>query len=334
MSTAPASENTDNLWKRFLQRYAQLPYSGIIVAIVVFYIGFTVFTPGTFNTATNQLTILRAAAVYLVLCTGQTFVMTTSGIDLSTGSMLGLVGVIVFTLVVDGLLPSSLVIPAAVVVGAVLGSVNGFTVSRLRIPPLLATLATFVAYRGVIQLLMGTRFITEVPQVVLTIGRFRMLGGYVQMPVVIALALALLGAVVLHYTKFGRFVTAVGSNESAAKAARINTKAVKMIAYSLQGAFAGIASLIVVGRLGSVNAGLGTGLELHVIAATVLGGTYLFGGKGTIVGTILGVYLIGLLENGLIQVGAGFFVQQIVLGILIIVSVAIQTRRAEKDQAV
>lgn len=325
-------EKQDSLLKRAWTAYSRLPFSGILIAIVVFYIGFTIFTPGTFNTTRNQLTVLRAASVYLILCTGQTFVMTTSGIDLSTGSMLGLVGVIVFTLVADGIIPLFLLIPSAIIVGAVLGLINGLTISRLRIPPLLATLATFVAYRGVIQQTMGTRFITDVPSVVLRMGRGIVLGG-VQIPILIALAIAGLGALVLHYTKFGRFVTAVGSNEKAAHAARINTKTVKLTAYSLQGALAGIASLIVVGRLGSVNAGLGEGLELHVIAATVLGGTYLFGGKGTILGTIFGVYLIGILENGLIQVGAGFFIQQIILGILIIVSVAIQTRQAEKGMA-
>jgi ribose/xylose/arabinose/galactoside ABC-type transport system permease subunit len=330
MNNQKAIQVQGSVFRRLYAGFAKSPFAGIVVAIIIFYIAFSIITPGTFNTVRNQMTILRAASAYLILATGQTFVMTTAGIDLSTGSVLGLVGVIVFTLVIDGFIPSALILPAVIVVGAILGGVNGYTVSRLRVPPLLATLGTFVAYRGVIQLMMGTRLISQIPEGILFVGRGRILGG-LQVPIVISVGIALVGAFVLHQTKFGRVVTAVGSNEKAAHAARINVKNVKLYAYALQGALAGIASLILIGRLGSVNASLGQGLELHVIAATVLGGTYLFGGKGTIVGTILGVYLIGALENGLVQIGAGFFMQQIVLGFLIIASVAFQTRQAEKD---
>uniref|UniRef100_UPI002FDE2015 ABC transporter permease n=1 Tax=Rubrimonas sp. TaxID=2036015 RepID=UPI002FDE2015 len=190
---------------------------------------------------------------------------------------------------------------------------------------LLATLGTFVAYRGFTQHYMGVNLVTGLPPQVTAIGRSVIFG--VPLAVYVALVLALIGWFVLERTLYGRYITAIGSNARAAEATRINVKLITASTYAIQGALAGVASLVLMGRLNASSAAMGEGLELHVIAAVVLGGTYLFGGRSTMVGAFLGVYLIGMLENGLIQTGAGFFVQKMILGTLIIAAVALQLRQ-------
>jgi ribose/xylose/arabinose/galactoside ABC-type transport system permease subunit len=154
------------------------------------------------------------------------------------------------------------------------------------------------------------------------LGQGNVLG--IPMPVIIAAAVAVGGWYMLHYMRFGRHVIAVGGNEEAARRAGINVDRVKIKVFALQGALVGLAAIIFMGRLNSAHPNFGTGMELHIIAGTVLGGTLLFGGYGTIVGTAIGMILIGILENGLLLAGAGFFWQQIFLGALIVISVAVQ----------
>lgn len=308
-----------------LEKLTGLPYFNVAVAIVALYAVFTVLTGDTFNTAQNQITIMRAAAVFLILGVGQTLVMTTGGIDISTGSMIGVVGAVVGSGLEVGSLDPVLAIPAAILIGALLGAFNGFNVTVLGVPPLLATLGTFVAYRGFTQYYMGVNLVTGLPDVVTAVGRASILG--VPLQVIVALVVVALGWFVLQRTVYGRYITAIGSNPKAAEATRINVRTVTASTYVIQGALAGLAALVLMGRLNSSSAAMGEGVELHVIAAVVLGGTYLFGGRSTMVGTLLGVYLIGMLENGLIQTGAGFFVQRIILGLLIIAAVALQLQQ-------
>lgn len=308
-----------------LEKLTGLPYFNVAVAIVALYVVFTVLTGDTFNTAQNQITIMRAAAVFLILGVGQTLVMTTGGIDISTGSMIGVVGAVVGSGLEVGWMDPVLAIPAAILIGALLGAFNGFNVTVLGVPPLLATLGTFVAYRGFTQYYMGVNLVTGLPDVVTAVGRASILG--VPLQVIVALVVVALGWFVLQRTVYGRYITAIGSNPKAAEATRINVRTVTASTYVIQGALAGLAALVLMGRLNSSSAAMGEGVELHVIAAVVLGGTYLFGGRSTMVGTLLGVYLIGMLENGLIQTGAGFFVQRIILGLLIIAAVALQLQQ-------
>jgi ribose/xylose/arabinose/galactoside ABC-type transport system permease subunit len=311
----------------FGYRLLGLPFFNTLLAIVILYLVCTAITCETFNTVQNQITILRAASVFLILAVGQTLVMNTGGIDISTGSIVGVVGVLIGTGLQAGVIDPNLAIPLAVLLGAALGAFNGFNITVLGVPPLLAPLGTFVAYRGFAQHYMGANMVSGMPEIVVAFGRSFVLG--IPLAVHAAFVVALLGWFLLNHTLFGRYLTAIGSNVRAAEAARINVRVITAAAYVIQGGLAGLAAVVLMGRLASASAALGEGLELHVIAAVVLGGTRLFGGRSTMVGTVLGVYLIGMLENGLIQTGAGFFVQRIILGLLIIAAVALQLRRRE-----
>ena len=301
------------------------PFFNVLLAAIVFYAVLTLITGETFNTTHNQITIMRAASVFRILAVGQTLVMTTGGIDISTGSMMGVVGAIVGSGLQEGWMDPMLAIPAAILIGALLGAFNGFNITVLGVPPLLATLGTFVAYRGFTQHYMGVNLVTGLPDVIVTIGRSFILG--LPIAVWVALITVALGWFVLERTLYGRYITAIGSNPKAAQAARLNVGMLTASTYMVQGALAGVAALVLMGRLGASSAAMGEGTELHIIAAVVLGGTYLFGGRSTMIGTLLGVYLIGMLENGLIQTGAGFFIQRIVLGLLIIAAVALQLQQ-------
>ena len=305
-----------------LEALRDAPFFNVLIAIVVIYAILTFMTGETFNTIDNQITIMRAASVFLILAVGQTLVMSTGGIDISTGSMIGVVGAIVGIGLENGWMAPALSLPAAILIGAALGAFNGFNVTILGVPPLLATLGTFVAYRGFTQYFMGVNLVTELPDIITTIGRAYVLG--IPVAVWTALTVTLLGWFALRRTVYGRYIIAIGSNPAAARATRINVRGITASTYIIQGALAGLAALVLMGRLDSASAAMGEGLELHIIAAVVLGGTYLFGGRSTMIGTLLGVYLIGMLENGLVQTGAGFFVQKMILGLLIIGAVALQ----------
>lgn len=292
----------------------------LVLPLLLIVVGLSFFSPA-FLTAGNMENVTRLAAIYVILGVGQTFVMTTGNIDLSVGSMTALIMALVGTFVLGGgSLPVA--IGYALLLGAIFGSINGVLVTKLRIPALLATLGALVTYRGIVQEYMYGSYHVRFPDALRFLGQGNLFG--VPMPVVIAVVVAAVGWYMLHYTRFGRHVIAVGGNEEGARRAGINVDLVKIKVFALQGALAGLAAIIFMGRLNSAHPNFGLGMELHIIAGTVLGGTLLFGGYGTIVGTAIGMVLIGVLENGLLLAGAGFFWQQIFLGVLIVVSVAVQ----------
>lgn len=279
------------------------------------------FVSPQFLSVINIENVTRLAAIYVLLGVGQTYVMTTGNIDLSIGSMTALIMALVGTYVLSGG-PLILAILYALALGAAFGALNGVIVTKLRIPSLLATLGALVAYRGVVNEYMYGSYHVRFPEDLRFLGQGKIWG--VPTPVIIAVVVAFAGWYMLNYMRFGRHVVAVGGNEEAARRAGINVDWVKIRVFALQGVLAGLAAIVFMGRLNSAHPNFGAGMELHIIAGTVLGGTLLFGGYGTIVGTVVGMVLIGVLENGLLLAGAGFFWQQIFLGVLIVISVAVQ----------
>jgi ribose/xylose/arabinose/galactoside ABC-type transport system permease subunit len=284
-----------------------------------------------FLTVDNLVNIARASSVALIVAVGQTFVITSRNIDLSVGSMMALIMALTGTLVLETDAPWFVAIPFAMALGAGLGLFNGFVVTVLKVPALLATLGTLVFFRGVVQEYMYGSYHVRFPADIVYLGQGRI--DVVPIPVIIAGGVALVGGVLLGQTRFGRYTTAIGGSREASERAGIRVDRWVALVFVFQGLLVGLAGIVLMGRLDAAQPTVGTGLELAVIAGVVLGGTSLFGGRGLIGGTILGVLLIGVLENGLLLAGAGFFWQQIMLGLLIIGAVSFQMWRQRRNGA-
>lgn len=281
-----------------------------------------------FLTSTNLLNVGRAAAVTTVIGVGMTFLTTSRSLDLSVGSMLGLIMAMAGTAMKWFGVPVPAALLIAILGGALLGLINGMIVTVLRVPALLATLGTLVAYRGILAQYKYGETAGRFPEFVMFLGQGMV--GPIPVPVIVALVTVAVGMYVYRYTRFGRYAVAIGGNEEAAKRAGINVNFWRVMFFVVQGALCGLAAIIYLGQLNATHPSIGTSLELHIIAGTILGGTVLFGGYGSVGGMALGMYLIDVLENGLVLGGAGFFIQQFFLGVLLIVAVAAQLAQRRK----
>ncbi|MFK7879477.1 ABC transporter permease [Roseobacter sp.] len=313
----------------FLARNPGLvPPLGLLVPLVLLVVLITVINP-VFVDGRNVFNVFRQIAIFLILGTGMTIVMAARGIDLSVGSTVALAGCVAGLVLKSGIfgdgLGSIMAIVAAVGVGAAVGCVNGFAVTTLKVPPLIVTLGTLTAVRGLAYLVMGSDQVRNFPEQFLWIGQGRIFG----LPAAgaIALVVVLLGAFLMNCTRFGTYVLAVGGDRSAAIRAGIRVRRYEMGAYILCGALAGLAGAMLVARLNAAQAVLGATMELHAIAVVVLGGTFLFGGYATLLGTFFGAVFLGVAENGLLLMGVPFYWQQIVIGTTLVVAVAIQLYR-------
>lgn len=289
-----------------------------------------------FLTADNGWNILRQISVNLCLSIGMTLVILSGGIDLSVGAILGLAGAVAAGLLKNGLALAGLdarleftvtgAIVAGVVVGGAAGWFNGFAITRFRLPPFVATLGMLSIARGLTMLWTGGFPVTSLGSTFGFLGTGAILG--MPMPVWIMLALVAVFVVVTQRTRFGRHVYAVGGNERAARLTGLNVPRIKLAVYTLAGALAGVAGLIVTARLDSAQPNAGLGYELDSIAAVVIGGTSLSGGRGSIGGTVLGCLIIGVLNNGLFLLNVSPFWQQVIKGGVILLAVAIDKMNA------
>jgi erythritol transport system permease protein len=282
----------------------------------------------------NLITMTKHVSVNAILGIGVTFVILTGGIDLSVGSIAGVASMIAGGLLFKGLaigdgkifFSAAVVILIGIAVGAVFGAVNGTIITRFGVAPFIATLGMLYVARGVAQLLSnGGTF----PDLAGTSARgnegFHIIGvdSWVGIPVSVWIMVAVAAAaiVVTTRTPFGRRVYAVGGNERAAELSGIRTKRVKMAVYIISGACAGLGGLLLTSELGAAYPDTATTYELNAIAAAVLGGTALSGGRGTIIGTVMGAFVIGFLTDGLVLVGVSVFWQNVVKGAVIILAV-------------
>jgi ribose transport system permease protein len=288
-------------------------------------------TTDNFLTVGNGLNVLRQISINLCLSIGMTLIILSGGIDLSVGSVLAFSGAVAAGLLKNGLpLPYTDhllqftplgAIVGGIVVGAVLGWFNGFMITRFRLPPFVATLGMLSIARGLTRLWTGGFPITDLG------SEFTFMGvGYwlkVPMPVWISIALVALFVLITRRTRFGRYVYAVGGNERAAKLSGLDVNQVKRRVYLLGGALAGVAGLLATARQNAADPKIGVGYELDSIAAVVIGGTSLSGGHGSILGTVLGCLIIGVLNNGLVLLGVSPDWQLVVKGLVILLAVAI-----------
>lgn len=313
----------------FLQRHpGLLPPLGLLIPLILLVLLISVINP-VFLDGRNLFNVFRQISIFLILGTGMTIVMAARGIDLSVGSTVALAGctagVVLKSGIVEGDLLSILAILAAIGVGAMVGLINGLAVTRLKVPPLIVTLGTLTAVRGLAYLIMGSDQVRNFPDSYLWIGQGQFLG----LPAagLMAFSVLLFGAFLLNLTRFGAYVLAVGGDRSAAIRAGIRINFYEAGAYVICGSLAGLAGAMLVARLNAAQAVLGATMELHAIAVVVLGGTYLFGGYATLLGTLLGAIFLGVAENGLLLMNVPFYWQQIVIGSTLVVAVAIQLYR-------
>jgi len=293
-----------------------------------------------FLTADNGWNILRQISVNLCLSIGMTLVILSGGIDLSVGALLGLSGALAAGLLRNGLaLPggdwvlqftTSGAILAGVFVGAAAGWVNGLAITRFRLPPFVATLGMLSIARGLTMLWTGGFPITGLGDGFGRLGTGSLLG--MPLPVWIMLTLTAVFMLLTKRTRFGRHLYAVGGNERAARLTGLNVGRIKLWVYTLAGGLAGVAGLIVTARLDSAQPNAGLGYELDSIAAVVIGGTSLSGGRGTITGTVLGCLIIGVLNNGLFLLNVSPFWQQVIKGLVILLAVALDKANARQSE--
>jgi ribose transport system permease protein len=295
----------------------------------------------TFFTAQNARTIATPTAIIVVASLGMTLIVITGGIDLSAGTGLALCAtVLASALISDRLKPWNpwAAVFLAVAAGAICGFVNGVVISSLRVVPFIVTLGTMRLYLGVANMLAKETTVrpdrvTQVPQWLEDLLSIRQdaLMFYFPRGVWVALALAAVTAALLHYTVFGRHLFAMGSNEIAARLCGINVRGMKIAVYSLAGLFFGVAGVFQFSRLSVGSPVSGVGMELKVIAAVVIGGASLNGGRGSILGTVAGAAVMGVIDNGCTLLGLSNPVQDVVLGIVIVTAVAIDQLRQRRS---
>jgi simple sugar transport system permease protein len=299
---------------------------GVISIAVFFFVMAAVFSliTDTFLTEGNLLNILRQIAPLMIVAVAMTFVITTAGIDLSVGSVLALVNAVAAISLRAGLYwPAAVALMLAI--GIAIGALQGFFIAYEGIPAFIVTLAGLSAIRGTALLLTKGYSIPIDPQSPFNeIGRGWAFG--VPMPAITAVAALVIGFIVFNETTFGRHVTGVGANAEAVRRSGVNTARVTLMVYAISGFAAALAGLIVAARLGSGSSNAGGGFELDVIAAVVLGGTSLFGGRGTMLGTMLGALTVAVIGNGLILCHLSPFLTPIVEGIIILIAIWLNFR--------
>jgi len=309
-----------------------------VIALLVMCIVLS-FLSDRFLTGENAWNVMRQISVNVIISVGMTLVILTGGIDLSVGSILALAGAVTAGMLKFGAeftdmnvylgftLLGALV--GGTLVGTVLGWFNGITITRFKVPPFVATLAMLTIARGLTMLWTGGFPITGLGDNMAFIGTGWFLG--IPMPVWISAIIVLMAVVLTNKTTLGRHIYAIGGNETAARLSGIKIKKVKVIVYSIAGALAGIGGIIVTSRLDSAQPNAGLSFELDSIAAVVIGGTSLSGGKGTIMGTVQGALIIGILNNGLVLLNVSPFWQQVIKGIVILLAVVIEKFNSKED---
>ncbi|TNB48109.1 ABC transporter permease [Martelella lutilitoris] len=298
-----------------------------VLSIAFFFVVCVIFfsaTTDTFLTAGNLLNVVRQAAPILIVAIAMTYVIVTGGIDLSVGSVIAVINAVVAMVIAAGM-PWPLAIVAMLALGAFIGLFQGWFVAYQGIPAFIVTLAGLSIFRGLaLYLTKGYSIPIRDVDGFLFLGRGELFG--IPFPAIVAIIVAIIGYIIISKTRYGRQVVAVGSNLEAARRVGMPAKFVLMSVYVLSGLACGLAGLLMAARLGSGSSNAAVGFELQAIAAVVLGGTSLMGGRGTILGTVLGTMTIAVIGNGLILLHISPFFTQIVTGAIILMAIWLNTR--------
>lgn len=307
-----------------------LIYQNKMLIILILMVALMSTLSNVFFTSENLLNIIEQISINLILAAGMTFVIISGGIDLSVGAILAAGGVVAASIVKSGGSPWMAVI-AAVLVGAVLGLINGLPIAKLAVPPFIITLAMMTIARGIAYVYVDGQPIVGLPESFLKIdqGTFLSISNSIWIMVIVLIV----SQILLRYTKLGRYVYYVGGNEEAARVSGINVSRIKIFVYTLSGLLSGIAGVILTSRINSGQPQAGLSYELDAIAAVIIGGTSLNGGTGAISGTIVGAAIIGVINNGLNLLNVSSFYQMIIKGLVIAAAVILDIRTNQKKKS-
>ncbi len=301
----------------------------VMILMILAFMGLV--EPTRYFRLSNLNIILLEAALYMPMAMAMTFVITQRGIDLSIGSVAALTGILVAFAIKEYGFPAWVAVLLGLAIGSLFGLINGLVITKFRVPDLIGTLAMDLVYRGFALVLAKGLVLARFPDLITEIGRGR-LPGFLPIPVLIGIATLLIGAFLLRRSWFGRYSIAIGSNPEAAEMTGIAVGRYKVYAYILMGAMAGLAGVMLMGKLNAVQATSAPYFNLHVIAAVVVGGTSLFGGRAYMLGSFAGVLLLSMMINALVTLRIEFFWQSVASGVVIILSVAFYTWLQKKDR--
>jgi ribose transport system permease protein len=310
-TTATGERGAGALRERLSDVVSQLAAAGALIIVFIF---LSIASP-VFLSADNLFNVGAQTAVVAVIAIGMTLVIITAGIDLSVGSVAALSGVVGVMMMANLGLPVPLAIIGGTLVGALAGLVNGLLVSVAGLAPFIATLGMLTVARGLVYIVTNAQAIFGAPD------SFRLLGqgviGPIPIPILVIVVVAVAGYIILSRTRLGRYAYAMGSNLEAARLSGIPVRRYLTSVYVISGALAGFGGMIAASRVNSGQPNFGIGLELDVIAAAVIGGASLFGGQGTVLGTLIGAFLIALIRNGAVLLDVSTFYQQVIIGVVI-----------------
>ena len=328
MNSAVATLEKQPLSERLEPYMAIIAPMAMIGAIFLF---MAIASPDRFYRASNLELILQDAALYMPMAMAMTFVITQRGIDLSVGSVAVLSAIIMAFLVKQFGFSIYVGIPIALAIGALLGLINGLVITRFNVPDLIGTLAMDLVYKGLALLLAKGLVLARFPDLLTEIGRGQT-PFFIPTPAVIGILTMVIGYYILQRTYFGRYTIAIGSSPESAELTGIGVKRHKVYAYVLCGACAALAGLMLTGKQNAIQATMAPFFNLHVIAAVVVGGTSLFGGRASIIGSFSGVLLLAMMLNALVTLRIEFFWQPVASGFVIISSVALYSWIQKKDR--
>lgn len=308
--------NSVRSWKWL--RFQELPLLLFVLILTTFFS----LNIDQFFTLKNFEVISRQVTTIGIVSIGMTLVLVTGGIDLSVGAMLS------FAINIGGLIiargaPIYIAYPFILLLGTVLGAINGFLIVKVRVPAIIVTLGTMNIFRGIIMVITNGKYITNIPTEYAWIG-----SGYT--PFILFLILLVLFECILRYLRFGRNIVAIGSNEQSAMYSGVKVERYKVIVFMISGLLSALSGIIFIGRSGFIQPQAGIGYEMNSIAAVVIGGTSIYGGSGTVIGTFLGSMLMGLILAGITMLAVNAYWQGVINGLLIILAISFDTLRQRR----
>lgn len=317
MNSSKALEHPqrESVLLKALKSYQNISIISILLGMCVI----MTFASSNFLQAENLFSVARAFSYIAIMAIGECMVIITAGIDLSIGSVFGLAGVVSTIALTKWGFGVGSAILAGIVVGALAGSINGILITKIKLPPFIATLGTLSIARGVCFVITRGYPVIGLSEEFLVLGQGYL--GVIPIPVIIMLILVIFFSVMLNKTVLGRRIYALGGNEEATRISGVNVEKIKLIVYIMAGALAGFAGIISASRLGVGQAVAGDGYEMDAVAAVIIGGASLSGGRGTMSGVLIGAAIMGVLNNALVLLNVSAYWQEIVIGCVIIIAV-------------